>query len=43
MRMKGINALVAARYYAGQVAAPVFSRVMAEALRLYHVAPDNLP
>lgn len=30
-------------YFGGQVAAPVFSRVIAEALRLYHVAPDNLP
>ena len=29
-------------YYGGRVAAPVFSRVMAHALRLYQVAPDNL-
>lgn len=40
MRMNGINALVAARLV---LPAPVFSRVMAEALRLYHVAPDNFP
>lgn len=31
------------QYYGGQVAAPVFSRVMAGALRLMDVAPDNLP
>ena len=30
-------------YYGGQVAAPVFSRVMAGALRLMNIAPDNLP
>ena len=30
-------------YYGGQVAAPVFSRVMAGALRLLNVSPDNLP
>ena len=29
-------------YYGGQVAAPVFSKVMAEALRLLNVAPDAL-
>lgn len=29
-------------YYGGEVAAPVFSRVMAESLRLMNVAPDNL-
>ncbi|HAI96430.1 MAG TPA: cell division protein, partial [Methylococcaceae bacterium] len=29
-------------YYGGLVAAPVFSRVMAGALRLMNVAPDNL-
>jgi cell division protein FtsI (penicillin-binding protein 3) len=29
-------------YYGGQVAAPVFSRVMGEALRLLNVAPDAL-
>ncbi len=31
------------KYYGGQVAAPVFSRVMAGALRLLDVPPDNLP
>jgi len=30
-------------YYGGQVAAPVFSRVMSGALRLLSVTPDNLP
>ena len=30
-------------YYGGQVSAPVFSRVMAGALRLLSVTPDNLP
>lgn len=29
-------------YYGGQVAAPVFGRVMDDALRLLNVAPDNL-
>jgi cell division protein FtsI (penicillin-binding protein 3) len=29
-------------YYGGQVAAPVFSRVMGGALRLFDIAPDNL-
>lgn len=33
----------AGKYYGGQVAAPVFSRVMSEALRLLNVAPDDLP
>jgi cell division protein FtsI (penicillin-binding protein 3) len=33
----------AGKYYGGQVAAPVFSRVMAGALRLMNVAPDALP
>jgi len=32
-----------AEYYGGRVAAPVFSRVMREALRLLNVAPDDLP
>jgi cell division protein FtsI (penicillin-binding protein 3) len=32
----------AGKYYGGQVAAPVFSRVMAGALRLMNVAPDAL-
>jgi cell division protein FtsI (penicillin-binding protein 3) len=30
-------------YYGGQVAAPVFSRVMAGAMRLLNIAPDYLP
>ncbi len=33
----------AGKYYGGQVAGPVFSRVMGEALRLLNVAPDDLP
>lgn len=32
----------AGQYYGGQVAAPVFSRVMAGALRLLNIAPDAL-
>jgi len=31
------------QYYGGQVAAPVFSKVMTGALRLMDVPPDNLP
>ncbi|EWC41050.1 penicillin-binding protein 2 [Pseudomonas stutzeri] len=31
------------QYYGGLVAAPVFGNVMARALRLMNVAPDNLP
>jgi cell division protein FtsI (penicillin-binding protein 3) len=31
------------KYYGGQVAAPVFARVMAGALRLLAVTPDNVP
>jgi cell division protein FtsI (penicillin-binding protein 3) len=31
------------KYYGGQVAAPVFSRVISGALRLLAVPPDNLP
>lgn len=31
------------QYYGGFVAAPVFSKVMAGALRLMNVSPDNLP
>jgi len=31
------------QYYGGLVAAPVFGKVMAGALRLMNVAPDNLP
>ncbi len=30
-------------YYGGQVAAPVFAKVMSGALRLLNVAPDDLP
>jgi len=30
-------------YYGGLVSAPVFGRVMAGALRLMNIAPDNLP
>jgi cell division protein FtsI (penicillin-binding protein 3) len=30
-------------YYGGQVAAPVFGKVMAGALRLLNIAPDDLP
>ncbi len=33
----------AGKYYGGQVAAPVFSRVMAGALRLLAVPPDDVP
>jgi cell division protein FtsI (penicillin-binding protein 3) len=31
------------QYYGGQVAAPVFSRIMSGALRLMDITPDNLP
>ncbi|MDH5378036.1 MAG: penicillin-binding protein 2 [Gammaproteobacteria bacterium] len=31
------------QYYGGLVAAPVFSKVMASALRLYNVPPDDIP
>ncbi|MEN8107078.1 MAG: penicillin-binding transpeptidase domain-containing protein [Pseudomonadota bacterium] len=31
------------KYYGGQVAAPVFSKVMSGALRLLAIPPDNLP
>ena len=31
------------KYYGGLVAAPVFSGVMTEAMRLLNIAPDNLP
>ena len=30
-------------YYGGQVAAPVFQQVMAQALRLMNISPDDLP
>ncbi len=35
-----VNEPSAGQYYGGQVAAPVFSKVMAGALRIYGVAPD---
>ena len=38
-----INEPRAGGYYGGQVAAPVFSRVMTGALRLLNITPDNLP
>ena len=38
-----INSPGGEAYYGGQVAAPVFSRVMSGALRLLNVAPDDLP
>ena len=31
------------RYYGGEIAAPVFSRVVGGALRLLNVAPDRVP
>jgi cell division protein FtsI (penicillin-binding protein 3) len=31
------------QYYGGSVAAPIFSRVMSEAMRLLDIAPDDLP
>ena len=37
-----INDLSTEEYYGGQVAAPVFSRIMAAALRLQDIAPDDL-
>jgi len=37
-----INEPAGEQYYGGQVAAPVFARVMAGALRLLNVAPDDL-
>ena len=33
----------AGKYYGGQVAAPVFSKVMTGALRLLNIPPDDLP
>jgi cell division protein FtsI (penicillin-binding protein 3) len=36
-----VNEPPAGKYYGGQVAAPVFSKVMAGALRVYGVAPDK--
>ncbi|NOY65967.1 MAG: penicillin-binding protein 2 [Gammaproteobacteria bacterium] len=38
-----INDPAGEKYYGGQVAAPVFSKVMSGALRLMDIAPDNLP
>jgi len=38
-----VNDPAGEQYYGGQVAAPVFSRVMSGALRLMDIAPDNLP
>jgi cell division protein FtsI (penicillin-binding protein 3) len=37
-----IDEPAAGKYYGGQVAAPVFSRVMAGAMRLLNIAPDAL-
>jgi cell division protein FtsI (penicillin-binding protein 3) len=37
-----INEPSAGKYYGGLVAAPMFSRVMAGALRLFDIAPDNI-
>jgi len=31
------------QHYGGQVAAPIFSKVMTSALRLFNINPDNLP
>lgn len=31
------------KYYGGEVAAPVFTKVMSGALRLFNIAPDNMP
>ena len=38
-----INDPRSAKFYGGSVAAPVFSRVMGEAMRLLDIAPDDLP
>jgi len=37
-----INEPTGTHYYGGKVAAPVFSRVMSDALRLMNITPDNL-
>ena len=37
-----INDPATEEYYGGQVAAPVFSRIMGAALRLMDVPPDDL-
>ncbi|MEJ2059659.1 MAG: penicillin-binding transpeptidase domain-containing protein [Gammaproteobacteria bacterium] len=38
-----INQPSRGKYYGGQVAAPVFSHIMAGSLRILNVPPDNLP
>lgn len=38
-----IDEPTAGEYYGGEVAAPVFSRIVAGALRILAIAPDNLP
>ncbi len=38
-----VNAPGGGEYYGGEVAAPVFNRVMTGALRLLNIPPDNLP
>ncbi len=38
-----IDEPAAGQYYGGQVAAPIFSAIMADALRLLDVPPDDLP
>ena len=38
-----IDEPLGAQYYGGQVAAPVFSRVMQGALRILNIPPDDLP
>lgn len=38
-----VNDPTGGAYYGGQIAAPVFSKVMTGALRLLNIPPDNLP
>ncbi|MHB8454174.1 MAG: peptidoglycan D,D-transpeptidase FtsI family protein [Acidiferrobacterales bacterium] len=38
-----VNNPTGGAYYGGQIAAPVFSKVMTGALRLLNIPPDNLP
>jgi len=38
-----VNDPTGGAYYGGQIAAPVFSKVMTGALRLLNIAPDNIP
>ncbi len=38
-----VNNPRSSEYYGGEVAAPVFSRVMSGALRMLNIPPDNLP